>query len=338
MRALMTGPRWRGLPATDEVADSCDEGTEGAKMEKRRLGSGGPELSVIGLGCNNFGMKLELEESRAVLDAALDAGITHLDTAEMYGGGRSEEIIGECLGSRRDDVVLATKFSPRPQEEPYEPGALAKRIREGCEASLRRLRTDRIDVYYEHYPDSEAPDDEALETLDELVRSGKVLHVACSNFSAQQLRRADQVSGEEALARFTGAQIEWNLLNRGVEDEVVPTAREHDLGVVPYFPLASGLLTGKYRKDAAYPEGSRFDELSFLADGVVNDANFAKVDALTEFAQQRGHTVLELAVAYLVAQRSVTSVITGATRPEQVRANVAAAQWQLSEQDLAALP
>ena len=307
-------------------------------MEKRRLGTDGPELSVIGLGCNNFGMKLEVEDSRAVLDAALDAGITHLDTAEMYGGGRSEEILGECLGVRRDDVVLATKFSPRPNEQPYEPGVLAKRIREACEGSLRRLRTDRIDVFYEHYPDAEAPREEALEALDGLVRAGKVVHVACSNVSGAQVARSEEVSAERGLARFTGAQVEWNLLNREVEDDVVPAARRHGLGVVPYFPLASGLLTGKYRRGEEFPAGSRFDKLSFLAEKVVNDANFDKVEALTEFAQQRGHTVLELAVAWLVAQQEVTSVITGATRPEQVHANVAAAQWRLTEQDLAAVP
>lgn len=307
-------------------------------MQKRRLGTDGPELSVIGLGCNNFGMKLELEESRAVLDAALEAGITHLDTAEMYGGGRSEEIIGECLGSRRDDVVLATKFLPRPGEEPYESGALAKRIREGCEGSLRRLRTDRIDVYYQHYPDEQAPQDEALEALDELERAGKVLHIASSNVSAEQVGRSQEISERRSLPRFTGTQIEWNLLNRDVEAEIVPAALRHGLGVVPYFPLASGLLTGKYRKGESFPEGSRFDQLSFLADNVVNDANFDKVEQLTAFAEERGHTVLELAVAWLVAQQGVTSVITGATRPEQVHANVAAAQWQLTDQDLAAIP
>ncbi|SFS89680.1 aldo/keto reductase [Saccharopolyspora flava] len=307
-------------------------------MDERRLGTGGPALSVIGLGCNNFGMKLELEDSRAVLEAALEAGITHLDTAEMYGGGRSEEIIGECLGSRRDDVVIATKFTPRPKDETYRPGALAERIREACEGSLRRLRTDRIDVYYQHYPDAEAPEDEALEALDELVRAGKVLHVASSNVSAQQIARSQEISQERSWTRFTGTQIEWNLLHREVEAEVVPAARRNGLGVVPYFPLASGLLTGKYRKGAAFPEGSRFDKLSALADRVVSDENFDAVERLTAFAEERGHTILELAVAWLLAQRDVTSVITGATSPDQVRANVAAAGWHLSADDLAALP
>ncbi|SFT00212.1 aldo/keto reductase [Saccharopolyspora flava] len=306
-------------------------------MEKRRLGTDGPELSVIGLGCNNFGMKLELEDSRAVLHAALDAGITHLDTAEMYGGGRSEEIIGECLGKRRDDVVIATKFLPRPKDEDYAPGALARRIREGCEGSLQRLRTDRIDVFYQHYPDAEALEDEALEALDELVRAGKVLHVASSNVSAEQVERAEDIAVRRSLSRFTGTQIEWNLLNRAVEAEIVPAARRNGLGVIPYFPLASGLLTGKYRKGETFPEGSRFDTLSFLADKVVNDENFDEVERLTAFAEERDHTILELAIAWLIAQEDVSSVITGATRPEQVHANVAAARWRLTEQDLTEL-
>lgn len=307
-------------------------------MEKRRLGTDGPEMSVVGLGCNNFGMKLELDESATVLDAALDSGITHLDTAEMYGEGRSEEFIGATLGSRRDEVVIATKFSPRPNGEPYESGALARRIREGCEGSLRRLRTDRIDVYYQHFPDDVASEEEALETLDELVQEGKVLHIASSNVSATQLVRSAELAAERSLPRFCGTQVEWNLLSRSAEENVVPAAVDQQMGVVPYFPLASGLLTGKYRRGEDFPAGSRFETMGFFADRLVNEENFARVEALTAFAEERGHTILDLAVAWLAAQKGVTSVITGATRPDQVRANVAGGAWRLTGQDLAAMP
>jgi aryl-alcohol dehydrogenase-like predicted oxidoreductase len=306
-------------------------------VETRRLGGDGPALSVVGLGCNNFGMKLDDEASQAVVRAALDVGITHFDTAEMYGGGRSEESLGAAMKGRRDEIIIASKFVPRGKDQPWEPGALRRRIVEGCEISLRRLGTDRIDLYYQHYPDAEAPVDEALEALDELVRQGKVLHVASSNVSAAQIATAAAVSESRGLTRFVGTQIEWNLLNRSVEGEVVPAARAHSLGVVPYFPLASGLLTGKYQRGQPFPEGSRLDTLSFFA-GIANDANFDRVEALTAFAEERGHTILELAVAWLAAQDGVASVITGATTPEQVRANAAAAAWVLSAADLAAVP
>jgi aryl-alcohol dehydrogenase-like predicted oxidoreductase len=307
-------------------------------VEARRLGADGPELSVVGLGCNNFGMKLDLDATAAVINAALDAGITHLDTAEMYGQGKSEEFIGATLGSRRDQVVIATKFLPRPKDEPYAPGALAKRITEGCEGSLRRLRTDRIDLFYQHYPDTDAPVEEALETLDELVRQGKVRHIASSNVTAAQIDAAASVAANASLARFCGTQIHWNLLNREVEQDVVPAARKHNMGIVPYFPLASGMLTGKYRRGEPHPAGSRFDALPFFTGRFATDENFARVAALTAFAEQRGHTVGELAVAWLAAQDGVTSVIAGATTPQQVQANAAAAAWTLTPEDLAAVP
>jgi aryl-alcohol dehydrogenase-like predicted oxidoreductase len=307
-------------------------------VKVRRLGVDGPELSVVGLGCNNFGMKLDLEASSAVINAAIDAGITHLDTAEMYGRGKSEEFIGATLGSRRDQVVIATKFLPRPKDEPYAPGALAKRITEGCEGSLRRLRTDRIDLYYQHYPDADAPVEEALEALDELVRQGKVLRIASSNVTAAQIKAAASAAAAASRARFWGTQIHWSLLARDVERDVVPAARENDMGIVPYFPLASGMLTGKYRRGKPHPAGSRFDTLSFFADSFATEENFARVEALAAFAEQRGHTVGELAVAWLAAQDGVASVIAGATTPEQVRANAAAAAWTFTAEDLAAIP
>jgi aryl-alcohol dehydrogenase-like predicted oxidoreductase len=305
-------------------------------MEQRELGPGGPRVSVVGLGCNNFGMLVDAEASAAVVHAALDAGITHFDTAEMYGRGHSEEFLAAALGDRRDDVVIATKFAPRPGGEPYMPGALAARVREGVETSLRRLGTDRIDLYYQHFPDPDpaAPAEEALEVLDELVRAGKVLHIANSNLSAAQIAEAESVARNKGWARFTGTQIEWSLLARAVEDEVVPAATAAGLGVVPYFPLASGVLTGKYRRGEPFPPGTRLAASDHFARYATDEA-FAKVDAYRTFAAERGHAVAELAVAWLLAQPSVTSVITGATKPEQIATNSAAAAWTLTPDEAA---
>jgi aryl-alcohol dehydrogenase-like predicted oxidoreductase len=312
-------------------------------METRTLGGDGPALSVIGIGCNNFGMTIDADATRDVVRAALDVGITHFDTAEMYGGGQSELWLGEALGTHRDEVVIASKFQPRPAEPappsgtPPAPGALRARIVEGCEISLQRLGTDRIDLYYQHYPDTDAPVDEALEALDDLVRQGKVLHVASSNVDAGQLDEAAVVARDRGLTRFVGTQIEWNLLERAVEAEVVPAARRNQVGIVPYFPLASGMLTGKYRRGEDYPEGSRFTKMGGYFARIATDENFARVEELTELATARGHSVLELAVAWLAAQEGVTSVITGATSADQVRANAAAAEWTLDTEDLAAI-
>jgi aryl-alcohol dehydrogenase-like predicted oxidoreductase len=303
-------------------------------METRRLGTGGPDLTVLGLGCNNFGRAIDEEQTAAVIEAALDAGIYHLDTAEMYGGGKSEEFIGRALAGRRDEVVIASKFLPRPNGEPYTPGALRRRVFEGCELSLRRLQTDRIDIYYQHYPDTDAPVEEALEALSDLVDQGKVVHLACSNYSGEQLEAAD---GASARYRFQGDQIEWSLLKRATGLDVAPVAERVGVGVVPYFPLASGLLTGKYAKGQDFPAGTRLAGSSYFA-ADATDRNFDYIDALSTFAQERGHSLLELAIGWLLAQDSVTSVITGATSPGQVRANAAAAAWQLTAEDLADLP
>ena len=301
-------------------------------MEQRTLGSSGPLMSVVGLGCNNFGMRIDEAASAAVVHAALDAGITHFDTAEMYGGGKSEEFLGAALGSRRDEVVIATKYLPRPKDEAYTPGILAARIRDAAEGSLRRLGTDHIDLYYQHYPDADAPIDEALETLNELVKAGKVLHIASSNVSGAQITEAAQVSADKSLAAFSGTQIEWSLLERAVEDSIVPAADAAGLGVVPYFPLASGLLTGKYRRGQEFPEGTRLAASSYFAKAAT-DANFDKIEAYEAFAADSGHTITELAIAWLLAQPTVTSVIAGATKPEQIAANVSAAGWTLSPEE-----
>ena len=303
-------------------------------METRTLGKHGPQLSVVGLGCNNFGMAIDAKAAAAVVHAALDAGINHFDTAEMYGGGQSEEMLGAALRSRRDEAMIATKFLPRPADQPYQAGALAARIREGVDLSLGRLATDRIDLYYQHVPDPDAPIEEALETLDELVRAGKVLHIASSNFSADQIAGAASASEAKGLAAFCGTQIHWNLMNRDVEETVVPAAATAGLGVVPYFPLASGLLTGKYRRGEPFPEGSRLARLDRFA-ATATDENFDRLEAYEAFAHSRGHSLTELAIAWLLAQRTVASVIAGATRPEQVAANAAAATWVLTDEEAA---
>jgi aryl-alcohol dehydrogenase-like predicted oxidoreductase len=301
-------------------------------MEQRRLGDAGPTVSVVGLGCNNFGMRVDEQATAKVVHAALDAGVTHFDTAEMYGGGKSEEFLGRALGARREEVTIATKFVPRPADEPYTPGMLRTRILEGCDISLGRLGTDRIDLYYQHYPDPAAPLDELRDALATLQQAGKVLHLASSNVSAEQI---DAAAG--AGIAFVATQIEWNLLNRTVEQAVVPAARRHGMGIVPYFPLASGLLTGKYHRGEEFPEGTRLASAPYFR-SVASDENFAYVEKLTAWAEQRGHTILELAVAWLAAQDGVGTVITGATRPEQIEANAAGAAWHLTPEDLAGLP
>jgi aryl-alcohol dehydrogenase-like predicted oxidoreductase len=303
-------------------------------METRTLGKAGPALSVVGLGCNNFGMAIDAGAAARVVHAALDAGITHFDTAEMYGGGQSEEMLGAALGSRRDVAVIATKFRPRPAEDAYQPGRLAARIRAGAEISLRRLGTDRIDLYYQHMPDPDAPVEEILEALDGLVRAGKVLHIASSNVSADEIAAASATAAARGWAAFAGTQIHWNLLNRDVEERVVPAAEAAGLGVVPYFPLASGLLTGKYHRGEPFPPGTRLARSERFAAAATGE-NFDRVEAYEAFAAERGHTITELAVAWLLAQPTVASVIAGATRPEQVAANAAAATWLLTPDEAA---
>lgn len=305
-------------------------------MEKRLIGD---ELavSVVGIGCNNFGTRLDAAASAAVVNSALGLGITHFDTAEMYGGGRSEELLGEALKGRRDDAVIATKALPRPAESEYRAGDLARRVREGCEGSLRRLQTDYIDLYYQHYPDPDAPLEEALEAFDALVAAGKARLVACSNYGGAQLRDADRIAKSKQWARFRANQVEWNLLNRDVEAAEVPAAAELGVSTVPYFPLASGLLTGKYKHREPFPSGTRLATAPMFAN-VATEENFVYVERLAEFAEARGHTLLDLAIAWLAAQDTVASVIAGAMSSQQVQMNAAAAEWTLTTEDLRALP
>jgi aryl-alcohol dehydrogenase-like predicted oxidoreductase len=308
-------------------------------METRRLGSAGPLVSVVGLGCNNFGMKLDERQTVAVVHAALDAGITHFDTAESYGGGRSEVFLGKALGSRRESVVVvATKFADRPDGEPYRPGILRKRILEGCDMSLGRLGTDYIDLYYQHHPDPEAPVEEALEALMHLTVAGKVRHVACSNYGPELVEEAVTVARRLDFPGFVADQVHWNLLSREAETGTVPTLRKHGLGIVPFFPLEAGLLTGKYAQGEEWPEASRFVTLPRFSK-FATEENFARVRKLAAFAGDRGHSLLELALGWLLTQAGVASVIAGATTPEQVMANVqAGSSWRLSAEEMAAVP
>lgn len=308
-----------------------------ATLELRRLGLTGPRLSVIGLGCNNFGMKLDEQQSARVVHAALDAGITHFDTAEVYGRGKSEEFLGSALAGRRDDVVIATKVRSRSEEEPYSPGAARRRIREGCETSLRRLRTDRIDVYYEHHPDKEAPVEEIIDALLELVAEGKVISFAASNYDADRMKAAWQAAASRGQPGPAATQLHWNLLNRAVEASIVPAAQADGIGIVPYFPLASGLLTGKYQAGRPFPDGSRFAVLPNFS-RIASAENFGLVTRLADFAAARGRSLLELAIGWLLSQPGVTSVIAGATTPDQIQANVAASAWRLTAGELAEVP
>jgi aryl-alcohol dehydrogenase-like predicted oxidoreductase len=304
-------------------------------IEKRPLSTSGLEASLVGLGCNNFGMKIDLAASRAVVTAALDAGITFFDTADMYGNGQSEDFIGQVLGPRRKDIVLATKFGGVAFHGKTGERWGTRAYIVGClEASLRRLRTEWIDLYQMHYPDPTTPIEETLATLDELVRQGKVRTVGCSNFSGAQITEAAAQAQERRVVQLITAQNEWNLLNRRAERDVIPACERYGLGQLPYFPLASGMLTGKYRRGEAFAAGTRLATFAYFK-GLATEGNFSKIEALENFATKRGHTILELAVSWLAAQPCVVSVVAGATTPEQVRSNAAAADWQLSAAELA---
>ncbi len=307
-------------------------------MRYRSLGSSGLVVSVAGLGCNNFGRRLDTDATRAVVDAAIDAGITLLDTADSYGGaGRSEEILGEVLAGRRDQVVLATKFGHRNADMGYGPAAGVKGgrsyILRAVEHSLRRLRTDYIDLYQLHTPDPATPIEETLVALGELVTQGKVRYIGHSNFSGWQLAEAAGAARDLRTAAFISAQNHWSLLERGAEAEVVPAAVHYGLGVLPYFPLANGLLTGKVRRGQAPPEGSRLASRREY----ITDEKLDKVEALIGWAKEHGQTILDVAIGGLAAQPGCSSVIAGATTPEQVKANAAAADWIPSPDELADL-
>jgi aryl-alcohol dehydrogenase-like predicted oxidoreductase len=299
-------------------------------METRRIGA--LEVSVVGLGCNNFGGRLDAEETAGVVDAALDVGINFLDTADIYGKTQSETFLGRALKGRRDRVVLATKFGMKVDEQRH--GAHPDYVRQACEDSLRRLETDRIDLYQLHTPDASVPIAETLGALDELVKAGKVREIGCSNFTPEQLREAEAAAGAGG-ARFVSVQNEYSMIHREPERGVLEACERLGLAFIPYFPLASGLLTGKYRRGQPVPQGTRLAEDRFA--GTRSEENLELVERLIAFSEARGHTLLELAFSWLLTRPTVVSVIAGATKPEQVRGNAAAAGWRLTEADLAEL-
>jgi len=298
-------------------------------LDTRRIAS--LDVSVVGLGCNNFGWKLDERATAAVVHAALDAGITLFDTADIYGGTKSEVFLGRALGQRRNDVVIATKFGMAVDDR--RKGARPEYVRQAAEDSLRRLGTDRIDLYQLHQPDPEVPIAETLGALDDLVRAGKLREIGCSNFSVEQIRETE-AAVRPGAARFVSVQNEYSLLQREPERDVLPECERLGLAFLPYFPLASGLLTGKYRRGRPAPEGSRLAPGGRHADS-VNDQSLSLVESLLQFATAHGHTLVDLAVSWLLARPIVASVIAGATSPEQVRMNAAAATWHFSSAELA---
>jgi aryl-alcohol dehydrogenase-like predicted oxidoreductase len=311
-----------------------------AEMRYRRLGVSGLVVSVVGLGCNNIGRKLDLDGTRAVVDAALEHGITLFDTADIYGSphGASEELLGAALKGRRDEVVLASKFGmDMAGTNGPDWGALGARryVRRAVEASLRRLGTDYLDLYQMHAPDPGTPIEETLSTLDSLVREGKVRYLGNSNFSGWQIADADWTARSAHLTRFVSAQNQYSLVARDTETEVVPACERFGLGLLPFFPLASGLLTGKYRRDEPPAPGTRLAGERYRAR--LESAPWEIVDALTAYADKRGLTLLDVAIGGLAAKPAVASVIAGVTTPEQVAANVAAGQWIPSPEDLTEL-
>lgn len=307
-----------------------------ADMTYRPLGRSGLTVSVVGLGCNAFGSRVDAEQTAAVVHAALDAGITLFDTSDTYGLGESERLLGWALGSRREDVVVATKFGMdmRGANGP-DWGVRGSRryIRRAVEASLRRLGTDRIDLYQLHRPDPVTPIEETLAALHELVLEGKVRYVGSSNLAGWQVVDADWVARTSGYSRFISAQNKYSLYDRSVETGLVPACQHVGVGVLPFFPLEYGLLTGKYRRGEPAPEGSRLASRS----GPLERADFDRIEALERFAADRGVSMLDVAIGGLAAQPAVASVISGATRPEQVVANAGAGQWELTPEDLAAL-
>lgn len=305
-------------------------------MKERHLGSSGLRVSLLGLGCNNFGPRSDFEASRKVAHRALDLGITLFDTADTYGAGRSEEYLGRILGDRRKDVIVATKFAGHVGGPSETVKSTSRRyIFSAVEASLKRLGTDWIDLYQVHRPDPHTPIEETLRALDDLVRQGKVRYIGCSNFPAWRVVEAHWTARSHGLQRFISCQDEYSLLARGIERDLMPAMDACGLDLLPYFPLASGMLTGKYRRGIPVPDNARLAYTRPLAQRYLTEANLDRVETLAQFCADHGRTLLEMAIAWLAQHSHVASVITGATRPEQLDANAAALAAELSPDEMA---
>ena len=304
-------------------------------MEYRNLGTSGLRVSTVGLGCNNFGMRLDLEGTRAVVDRAIEKGITLFDTADMYGArGGSEEQLGEILGPRRKDIVLASKFGMAMSDDGTKIGASRRYIMSAVEDSLTRLKTDWLDLYQLHQEDPLTPMEETLRALEDLVTQGKVRYIGCSNLKSWQVVESQWISKSSGISRFVSCQDEYNILNREIERELIPAMQRYGCGLLPYFPLASGLLTGKYQSNQM-PEGARLTDMPTFANRVyMTDENFSIVEKLNAYAKQHGHSLLELAFSWMAARPTTASIIAGATRPEQIDANVDAIGWKMTPEQI----
>jgi aryl-alcohol dehydrogenase-like predicted oxidoreductase len=307
-------------------------------MNLRNLGSSGLKVSAVGLGCNNLGGRLDRDGTNKLIPAAIDLGITLFDTADSYPVGKpgvSEELLGEALGARRKDIVIATKFANVMGPGEMMRGGSRRWIMTAIEGSLRRLKTDWIDLYQMHFPDPNTPIEETLRALDDVVRQGKVRYLGCSNFAGWQIATARAVARDLGIDSFVSDQDEYSLLVREVEREIIPAARANGMGFLPYFPLASGFLTGKYQRNQPMPQGARITAAKIFQDNFLTDENWQIVERLGDFCETRGKTLLDLAFSWLLANPTVSSVIAGATKIEQLKANVAAAEWTLTADELA---
>ena len=304
-------------------------------MKYRSLGSSGLKVSLVGIGCNNFGRRCDQQQTAKIVHCALDQGINFFDTADMYGGGLSEEFLGLAIGDRaRQDIIIATKFGNSMGKGGLKRGASRRYIMNAVDDSLRRLGTDYIDLYQQHIPDSETSIEETLRALDDLVSSGKVRYIGHSNFSGWQVSDAHWTAKYQGLNQFVTAQNLYSLLDRRIENEVLPACEKYGVGMLPFFPLASGMLTGKYKRGAAPEEGTRLATMGDRASAAMSDANFDKVEALSEYAQQSGYSLLQLAMSWLASKPVISSVIAGATSEEQVIANAQGVAWQLSDDEM----